>query len=94
VSLPKAPSSFAREYKVGQRVGAPGRAYHPCGTCFECADTSRVESDYAGYSVYCSKASNNGISRNGGFSEYAVVDARQVALLPDAVSAVDAAPLM
>ncbi|KAK5689268.1 hypothetical protein LTR17_026380 [Elasticomyces elasticus] len=69
-------------------------AYHPCGTCFECADTTRTESDHAGYSVFCSKANNNGINRNGGFSEYAVVDARQVALLPEEISPVDAAPLM
>ncbi|TKA56081.1 hypothetical protein B0A55_11155 [Friedmanniomyces simplex] len=94
VSLSASPSSSAKQYRVGQKVGAPGRAYHPCGTCFECVDTSRPESDYAGYSVYCSNASNNGINRNGGFSEYAVVDARQVALLPETITPVDAAPLM
>ncbi|KAK0255894.1 hypothetical protein B0A54_11154 [Friedmanniomyces endolithicus] len=94
VSLSDSPSPAAKQYRVGQKVGAPGRAYHPCGTCFECLDTTRQDSDYVGYSVYCSNAGNNGISRNGGFSEYAVVDARQVALLPESITPVDAAPLM
>ncbi|KAK4545297.1 hypothetical protein LTR36_003477 [Oleoguttula mirabilis] len=94
VSLPSSPSATAKQYCIGDRVGVPGRAFHPCGLCFECLDTSRDESDHKGYSVYCSNAENNGISKNGGFGEYAVVDARQVASLPDAISAVDAAPLM
>ncbi|KAK3643909.1 hypothetical protein LTR22_015450 [Elasticomyces elasticus] len=76
VSLSANPSGIAKNYRVGQKVGAPGK------------------SDHAGYSVFCSKANNNGINRNGGFSEYAVVDARQVALLPEEISPVDAAPLM
>lgn len=50
--------------------------------------------DDQGYSVYCSTAGNNGISVDGGFREYAVVDARQVAPLPSAIEPVDAAPLM
>ncbi|KAK0280276.1 hypothetical protein LTR91_004783 [Friedmanniomyces endolithicus] len=94
VSLSDSPSTAAKQYRVGQQVGVPGRAYHPCGTCFECQDTSRQDSDSVGYSVYCSNARNNGISRNGGFAEYAVVDARQVALLPESITPVDAAPLM
>ena len=88
------PSTAAKQYSLGDRLGIPGRAYHPCGTCSECKDTSRPQSDHAGYSVFCTQAKNNGISRNGGFSEYAVVDARQVAPLPDAISAAEAAPLM
>lgn len=94
VKLSTSPSSAAKQYKVGDRLGVPGRAFHPCGTCFECKDTSHPESDYAGYSVFCANAANNGLSKNGGFSEYALVDARQVAPLPDAISAADAAPLM
>lgn len=50
--------------------------------------------DDEGYSSYCGKAGNNGISVDGGFREYAVVDARQVAPLPSAVTPVEAAPLM
>ena len=94
VSLPTSPSTIAKRYRVGDRVGVPARAFHPCGTCFECMDTSRDESDYKGYSVFCSKSQSCGISTHGGFSEYALVDARQIALLPDTISAVDAAPLM
>lgn len=94
VSLPASPSPAAKQYRVGDRLGVPGRAYHPCGSCFECQETAREESDHLGYSIYCPNSQNNGISRNGGFSEYAVVDARQVAPLPASISAAEAAPLM
>ncbi|KAJ9623890.1 hypothetical protein H2203_005335 [Taxawa tesnikishii (nom. ined.)] len=88
------PSSPASSFQIGQRVGVPGRSFHPCGECFECQDSSGPESDGAGYSVYCPKSKNNGISGPGGFREYAVVDSRQVAPIPDALSAVETAPLM
>ncbi|KAK3985750.1 chaperonin 10-like protein [Cladorrhinum sp. PSN332] len=92
VSFP--PDSKSR-FKIGDRVGVPGRSFHPCGVCFECADSPETaEEDGEGYSVYCTKALNNGISRDGGFMEYAVVDSRQVAPVPDTMSAVDAATLM
>ena len=94
VSLPASPSPSAKRYSIGDRVGVPLRSFHPCGSCFECEDTTRDESDHAGYSVYCSKAGSHGLSRNGGWSEYAVVDARQIAPLPDDITAVEAAPLM
>ncbi|KAH6670667.1 chaperonin 10-like protein [Halenospora varia] len=81
-------------FQIGDRVGVPGRAFHPCGKCFECSDTERAESDYNGYSVYCPSAGNHGISRPGGFAEYAVVDARQLALIPEPLTAADTAPLM
>ncbi|GAB1313778.1 Alcohol dehydrogenase [Madurella fahalii] len=91
-------TSASSKFKPGDRVGIPGRALHPCGTCFECAgDDVRnqdPDADPTGYSVYCPHAANNGISAPGGFGEYAVVDGRQVAPLPDAMSAVDAAVLM
>lgn len=77
--------------RVGQRVGVPGRAYHPCGECFECKHPS---GDPIGYSPYCPHAGNLGLTRDGGFQEYALVDSRQVALLPDALRATQAAPLM
>ncbi|KAK5633534.1 hypothetical protein RRF57_009248 [Xylaria bambusicola] len=79
------------------RVGVPGRSYQPCGECFECAAGPAPETpdaDPPGYSVYCSTALNNGISRDGGFREYAVVDSRQLSLIPDGLSAVDTAVLM
>lgn len=88
-------------YRVGDRVGVPGRSFHPCGECFECAASGSTtpadpdNGDPPGYSVYCARsAANNGISAPGGFRQYAVVDARQVAPLPDALSAVDGAVLM
>ena len=91
IALPHTPSDIAKNYSIGTRLGIPGRAFHPCGSCFECKDP---DNDYIGYSNYCVNAGNNGISKAGGFSQYAVVDARQVAPLPDKLRALDAAPLM
>ncbi|KAJ3578785.1 hypothetical protein NPX13_g1775 [Xylaria arbuscula] len=91
------PSLFLPGFKIGDRVGVPGRSYRPCGKCFEC-DTGPTpknpDADPPGYSVYCSSALNNGISRDGGFREYAVVDSRQLSPIPDNLSAVDTAVLM
>jgi propanol-preferring alcohol dehydrogenase len=81
----------------GDRVGIPGRAFYPCGKCFECVAGPTEEdpdADEPGYSVYCPHAGNHGISVSGGFAEYAVVDERQVAPLPEGMGPVDAAVLM
>ncbi|KAK4463002.1 chaperonin 10-like protein, partial [Cladorrhinum samala] len=92
ISLPPESKS---PFKIGDRVGVPGRSYHACGTCFECAASPITEEDdEKGYSVYCTKASNFGISCHGGFREYAVVDSRQVTPIPESMGAVDAATLM
>jgi len=83
--------------KVGDRVGVPGRSFHPCGSCFECASgpsPDDPDADPPGYSVYCVSAENNGISAPGGFREYATVDSRQVAAVPDSMASVGAASLM
>ena len=89
------PSSKAVTFNIGDRVGVPGRAFHACEDCFECRGSKDpVSRDEKGYSVYCAHAENNGISRDGGFAEYAVVDARQLAPIPDAMTAVETAPLM
>lgn len=77
--------------KVGQPVGVPGRAFHPCGKCYECTHN---EGDPTGYGVWCTKAGNLGLSSDGGFQEYCIVDSRQVAPMPTELSAVDTAPLM
>ncbi|KAI1313333.1 alcohol dehydrogenase-like protein [Xylaria venustula] len=94
VALPDdSPSTF----KIGDRVGIPGRSYHPCGECFECAagpTPENPDADSPGYSVHCPHAMNNGLSRDGGFREYASVDCRQLSPIPDGLSAVDAAVLM
>lgn len=76
---------------VGKRVGVPGRAYHPCGTCYECTHPGQ---DEIGYSPYCPHAGNLGLTRDGGFQEFCLVDSRQVALLPESLPATQAAPLM
>ncbi|OQV10525.1 Alcohol dehydrogenase GroES-like domain-containing protein [Cladophialophora immunda] len=81
----------SRELRVGDCVGVPARAYHPCGKCFECRNTG---GDPVGYSVYCPKATHFGLSHDGGFQEYALADSRQVVRIPSGLSAVDAAPLM
>ena len=91
VALPDAPSDTAKAHPVGTRVGIPGRGYQVCGTCFECRDPTV---DYDGYGYRCSKARSNGLSKDGGFAEYVVVDARQVADIPESMTAVTAAPLM
>ncbi|KAL9621335.1 MAG: hypothetical protein Q9160_004226 [Pyrenula sp. 1 TL-2023] len=78
-------------YKPGDRLGIPGRSFHPCGSCFECQTR---EPDPPGYSVYCPKAGNLGISRSGGFQQYALVDARQVVPIPQKLTYVEVAPLM
>ncbi|KAI1185845.1 alcohol dehydrogenase-like protein [Nemania serpens] len=94
VALPDESSS---DLKIGDRVGVPGRSFHPCGTCFECATgptPDDPDADPPGYSVYCSKSVNNGINGPGGFREYAVADSRQIAPIPDSLSATDTAVLM
>lgn len=75
----------------GTRVGVPGRAYHPCSSCFECTNPGK---DAPGYSVYCPRAGNLGLTRDGGFQQYCLVDSRQVAPIPEGMTAVETAPLM
>ena len=98
VAMHSESSEKASAFKVGERLGVPGRAFHPCGSCFECSagpeDSGYFYDDPPGYSVNCLKSGNNGISAPGGFREYAVVDARQVTPLPDEMDEVNAAPLM
>ncbi|KAI0871235.1 alcohol dehydrogenase-like protein [Hypoxylon argillaceum] len=91
------PDNASSPFKLGDRVGVPGRSFHPCGSCFECAagpTQDDPDADPPGYSVNCTKCLNNGISGPGGFREYAVVDGRQIAVTPDSLSAVDTALLM
>ncbi|KAK0622415.1 chaperonin 10-like protein, partial [Immersiella caudata] len=103
VSLPSHEScsdTKVPKYPIGTRLGIPGRAYHPCTTCAECLSSpspsslSSLDYDPPGYSVYCPHALNLGISAPGGFAQYALADSRQVAPLPDEISAVDGAALM
>ncbi|OAL37374.1 hypothetical protein AYO20_03223 [Fonsecaea nubica] len=82
--------------KPGDRVGSPGRNFHPCGECDECRKGPGPDGtgDPVGYSNYCPVGKSNGIARDGGFQEYLVVDARQVAKFPEQLTAVEVAPLM
>lgn len=77
--------------KIGTQVGVPGRAYRPCTTCYECRNN---DGDPTGYSPYCPKAGNLGLTRDGGFQEFCLVDSRQVAPIPSPLTALEAAPLM
>jgi D-arabinose 1-dehydrogenase-like Zn-dependent alcohol dehydrogenase len=92
VALPDNPAST--DIALGARVGVGSRAYRPCGSCAECLDDSSPDSDPKGYSVYCPHIKTNGIGIDGGWQEYALVDARQVAPLPSSLTSVAAAPLM
>ncbi|KAL2699823.1 hypothetical protein AAEP93_009798 [Penicillium crustosum] len=77
--------------KIGTNVGVPGRAFHPCGSCYQCTNN---HGDPHQYGVYCTKAGNLGLSRDGGFQDFCIVDSRQVAPIPPSMTAVDTAPLM
>ena len=79
------------ELSEGMLVGVPGRAYRPCEACYECQNN---DGDPKEYGVWCTKAGNLGLSRNGGFEEFALADSRQVAPMPKALTAVETAPLM
>ncbi|KAI0597412.1 GroES-like protein [Biscogniauxia sp. FL1348] len=84
-------------FRLGDRVGVPGRSFHPCGTCFECVagpTSDDPDGDPPGYSAFCPYSKNNGINGPGGFREYAVVDSRQIAPIPEGMSAVDTSVLM
>ncbi|KAH8697117.1 chaperonin 10-like protein [Talaromyces proteolyticus] len=83
--------SSEQELAVGVRVGVPGRAYHPCGACYEC---THPDKDIMGYSPYCPSSGNLGLTRDGGFQQYCLVDSRQVAMIPDGLTATQTAPLM
>ena len=76
---------------VGLLVGVPGRSYHSCGTCYECHNN---DGDPKSYGVWCTRAGNLGMNRDGGFQDYCTVDSRQVAPIPTIMTAIDAAPLM
>ena len=69
---------------VGTRVGIPWLG-HTCGHCAYCA---------SGRENLCGDAGFTGYTRDGGYAEYAVADARFVFPLPDAYDDLHAAPLL
>ncbi len=70
--------------RPGDRVGVGWHGGH----CFRCDPCRR------GHFINCERAKITGISFDGGYAEYAVVPEAAVARMPDALSAVDAAPLL
>jgi alcohol dehydrogenase, propanol-preferring len=69
---------------LGTRVGIPWLG-HTCGQCGYCA---------SGRENLCGDAGFTGYTRDGGYAEYAVADARFVFPLPDAYDDLHAAPLL
>jgi len=67
-------------WKVGDRIAASGNLV--CGECRWCR-SGRIN--------ICEKLGFNGISRDGGFAEYAVIPAYQLFRIPDNVSLEEAA---
>lgn len=71
-------------FAVGDRVGV---GWHG-GQCFQCDACRR------GHFINCANGKVTGITHDGGYAEYAVVPAESAARIPDALSAVDAGPLL
>ncbi|TAK92255.1 MAG: alcohol dehydrogenase [Verrucomicrobia bacterium] len=73
------------QWQPGQRVGVGWHGGH-CGHCDNCRN-----GDFFGCTV---NLQITGISFDGGYAEYMIAPAIAVALVPDDLSPVDAAPLM
>ena len=75
-----------KDFKLGDRVMC-GLTTHRCGNCVSCKGPEEFQH-------YCPKQDGTpGISRDGAFAEYLIVDARESNRLPDKVSFETAAPL-
>jgi D-arabinose 1-dehydrogenase-like Zn-dependent alcohol dehydrogenase len=77
-------NATTKEWKVGQRVAVGWHGGH-CGHCESCR---------RGDFVTCQYAQIPGISYDGGYSDYVIVPTEALAIIPDELSATDAAPLM
>lgn len=74
------------EFKLGDRVMA-GLPRDRCGHCSDCLGPE-------GYRQYCPNVNGMiGVTLNGAFAEYMVVDAREACLIPAKISFETAAPL-
>ncbi len=71
-------------WKKGDRAGVGWHGGH----CFECNACRK------GLFINCEKSQVTGISYDGGYAEYAVVQASAVARIPEALDAADAGPLL
>lgn len=72
------------EWKVGQRVGV-GWHGGQCGQCEPCR---------RGDFFACKYAQITGFTYDGGYADYMIASSRALALIPDQLSAPEAAPLM
>lgn len=68
----------------GRRVGVGWHGWH-CGECASCKH---------GDFVTCANQQVSGIAFDGGYAEYMIAPVEALAAIPDALSAVDAAPLL
>lgn len=73
-----------KHWRVGQRVGVGWHGGH----CFHCESCRR------GDFVTCANALICGISYDGGYAEYMVAPVEALAVIPDDLSEIDAAPLL
>src|SRR6267378_5497638 len=73
------------QFKPGQRVGVGWHGGH-CGSCDNCRN-----GDFFGCTV---NLQFTGISFDGGYADYMIAPLAGVALVPEELSAVEAAPLM
>lgn len=71
-------------FKIGQRVGLGWHGGH----CFYCPPCRR------GDFILCENQQISGISYDGGYADYVIAPANALALIPDDLADVDAAPLM
>ena len=71
-------------WKVGQRVGAGWFAGH-CGRCERC-----LRGDF----MACLNREIHGITRDGGYAEAVIASDRALALIPDELASIDAAPML
>lgn len=72
------------QWKAGDRVGVGWHGGH----CFTCNPCRR------GDFIHCQNEKITAIHFDGGYQEYVIVPAEAVALIPEELSAADAAPLM
>lgn len=72
------------QIEQGARVGLPWM-HDTCGHCRECL---------TGHESFCADHRGHGFSVHGGFAEYAIVKEAYTALIPEAISSVNAAPLL
>ncbi|HYL86905.1 MAG TPA: zinc-dependent alcohol dehydrogenase [Candidatus Angelobacter sp.] len=75
--------SAVREFQLGDRVGVPW-IYWTCGECEFCRE---------GNENLCTRQKITGVTVDGGFAEFMKAPASHVVRIPEALSAVEAAPL-